>query len=75
MSKVSSGSETAQMNTAQTPEAMTPQAKARSPAPRWPLVQYFLRLGTLGFGGPVALIGYMHWDLVESRGRVTEADY
>src|SRR5439155_27225605 len=41
----------------------------------WQLVRYFLRLGTLGFGGPVALVGYMHRDLVESRKWITEADY
>src|SRR5215213_2318588 len=34
-----------------------------------------LRLGTLGFGGPVALVGYMHRDLVEQRGWISEADY
>src|SRR3989442_12928133 len=32
------------------------------------LLQYFLRLGTLGFGGPIALCGYMQRDLVERRG-------
>src|SRR5215217_4438799 len=36
---------------------------------------YFLRLGTLGFGGPIALAGYMQRDLVEERGWVTEEDY
>ena len=41
----------------------------------WQLVLYFLRLGTLGFGGPVALAGYMHRDLVESRGWITDDDY
>jgi len=41
----------------------------------WQLVQYFLRLGAIGFGGPVALVGYMHRDLVEQRGWITEADY
>ena len=41
----------------------------------WQLVQYFLRLGTIGFGGPVALVGYMRRDLVEQRGWITEADY
>lgn len=39
------------------------------------LVMYFLRLGTLGFGGPVALVGYMNRDLVEQRNWITEADY
>jgi chromate transporter len=34
-----------------------------------------LRLGTLGFGGPVALVGYMHRDLVELRRWIAEADY
>jgi chromate transporter len=39
------------------------------------LVRYFLYLGTLGFGGPVALVGYMHRDLVEQRRWIAEADY
>lgn len=39
------------------------------------LILYFLRLGTLGFGGPVALVGYMHRDLVENRGWISEEDY
>lgn len=41
----------------------------------WQLVKYMLGLGTWGFGGPVALVGYMHRDLVERRGWFTEADY
>ncbi|MDE2607659.1 MAG: chromate transporter [Burkholderiales bacterium] len=39
------------------------------------MVAYMLRLGSLGFGGPVALAGYMHRDLVEARGWITEDDY
>lgn len=39
------------------------------------LTKYFLRLGTLGFGGPVALIGYMHRDLVEDRKWISEDEY
>lgn len=41
----------------------------------WQLVLYMLRLGALGFGGPVALVGYMHRDLVERRHWISEADY
>ena len=41
----------------------------------WELVLYMLRLGTLGFGGPVALAGYMHRDLVDERRWIVEADY
>jgi chromate transporter len=38
-------------------------------------VRYFLYLGSLGFGGPVALLGFMHRDLVEKRGWVSEDEY
>jgi chromate transporter len=38
-------------------------------------VAYFLRLGTLGFGGPIALAGYMQRDLVERRRWIREVDY
>ena len=41
----------------------------------WQLICYFLRLGTLGFGGPVALVGYMRRDLVDNRNWISEADY
>jgi chromate transporter len=36
---------------------------------------YFLRLGSFGFGGPIALAGYMQRDLVESRRWVLKSDY
>jgi chromate transporter len=36
---------------------------------------YFLRLGTLGFGGPIALAGYMQKDLVDERKWVSSQDY
>src|SRR5436853_1698824 len=39
------------------------------------LLVYFLRLGTLGFGGPIALAGYMQRDLVEGRRWVSKQDY
>jgi chromate transporter len=46
-----------------------------APYPLSALIQYFLRLGTWGFGGPVALVGYMHRDLVEDRGWISDSDY
>src|SRR3954466_7026738 len=39
------------------------------------LFLYFLKLGAIGFGGPVALVGYMHNDLVEKRKWINEEDY
>ena len=36
---------------------------------------YFVRLGTFGFGGPIALAGYMQRDLVESRHWFTQEEY
>lgn len=41
----------------------------------WQLVLYFFKLGTIGFGGPVALVGYMFRDLVEKRKWISESDY
>ena len=38
-------------------------------------VFYFLKLGTLGFGGPIALAGYMQRDLVDDRGWIAPNDY
>ena len=40
-----------------------------------PLIAYFLKLGTVGFGGPVALVGFMHRDLVEQRNWIFEDTY
>lgn len=39
------------------------------------LALYFLRLGTFGFGGPIALVGYMQKDLVEDRKWISKEDY
>ena len=59
---------------------MTPSAPAAAPATTrraglGALVRYFLYLGTLGFGGPVALAGFMHRDLVEKERWVSEDEY
>jgi chromate transporter len=47
----------------------------RAPYSLAQLTRYFLKLGSIGFGGPVALIGYMYRDLVESRRWIMEEDY
>jgi chromate transporter len=51
------------------PPAMTTRASLAD------LVGYFLYLGALGFGGPVALAGFMHRDLVEKRRWIDEEEY
>jgi len=53
-----------------------PGAPAGRPArgPILELVKYFLRLGTLGFGGPVALCGLMEKELVQERGWLTKEE-
>src|SRR5690348_18386817 len=49
--------------------------KGRPPYSLWEMTLYFLKLGTFGFGGPVALVGYMYRDLVETRKWISESDY
>jgi len=39
------------------------------------LTLYFLKLGATGFGGPIALVGYMERDLVEERGWISREDF
>jgi chromate transporter len=43
------------------------------PLPKF--VGYFLWLGTVGFGGPIALAGYMQQDLVDKRRWISKEDY
>jgi chromate transporter len=62
---------------------MTPDAATAAPLPHpdpppyalTDLLRYFLRLGTFGFGGPIALCGYMQRDLVEQRRWISPEDY
>ncbi len=58
---------------------MNPESNAAGQAPtRASLAQfvgYFLWLGTVGFGGPIALAGHMQQDLVDGRGWVRKEDY
>ncbi len=64
------------MNGPRRPSA-TPTAAGEPVTPRTlgGLARYFLALGSSGFGGPIALVGYMQRDLVEKRGWFTEAEY
>jgi chromate transporter len=64
-----------------TPPPATPEP-ASSPTPEpaasgslRDVLWYFLYLGTFGFGGPIALAGYMQRDLVEKRRWITKKDY
>lgn len=56
---------------------MSPVAGATTLAPCTvkQLLLYFLRLGTFGFGGPIALVGRMQRDLVEKRRWIAKQDY
>ncbi|SRR5581483_2661427 len=57
---------------------VTPVPKDRregASAPLVPFLLYFLKLGTIGFGGPIALAGYMQRDLVETHHWISKEDY
>lgn len=41
----------------------------------WQMVAYALKLGSIGFGGPIALVGYMYRDLVEQKKWISETEY
>jgi chromate transporter len=49
------------------------QETTKAPLPEF--VGYFLWLGTVGFGGPIALAGHMQQDLVDKRGWISKEDY
>ncbi|MBN9615407.1 MAG: chromate transporter [Acidobacteriales bacterium 59-55] len=51
------------------------QSKSNEPAPLWSFVAYFLRLGTFGFGGPIALASRMETDLVHEKKWIEQGDY
>lgn len=51
---------------------MTPTPSQRSQLAE--LARYFLRLGFLGFGGPVALVGQMERELVDGKKWLTKAE-
>src|SRR5215203_5669882 len=60
------------------PRLKAPKAHPEAPPTRgslWQLTSYFLTLGTIGFGGPVALVGYMQRDLVERHHWIDDEEY
>src|SRR5436190_5167359 len=52
-----------------------PTAPERSAPSLRDLLRYFLGLGTWGFGGPIATVGYMQRDLVEQRRWLERQDF
>ena len=62
------------MSTPHTMSAAPPTTRTASSS-LGALVRYFLYLGSLGFGGPAALVGFMHRDLVERRRWIAEDEY
>ncbi len=54
---------------------MKPPVNPPARPPLRELLRYFVYLGSLGFGGPVALVGYMQRDLVERRAWFTVEEY
>lgn len=54
---------------------MGEEAKPLAPCTTRDVALYFLKLGTVGFGGPVALAGYMQRDLVERRRWISKEEY
>ncbi len=63
------------MHSQLTRQAPSPEGASTFPYAFRDLLLYFLRLGTLGFGGPIALAGNMQKDLVEERRWISKQDY
>src|SRR5215831_20436738 len=71
MASVPGGASSPDSSAAESPAA----EKGLVPCTIWEFLLYFLRLGTFGFGGPIALAGYMQKDLVEERRWISKQDY
>ena len=54
---------------------MASKAEAQAQASLAEFTLYFLKLGCIGFGGPIALVGYMQKDLVDERKWISQEDY
>src|SRR6266511_1268209 len=57
-------------------EHSSPEGEQKAqPPPFRASLRYFLGLGTWGFGGPIATVGYMQRDLVEKRRWLSEREF
>ena len=54
---------------------MSSRAEAQPQVSLTEFALYFLKLGCIGFGGPIALVGYMQKDLVDERKWISQEDY
>ena len=54
---------------------MATKAEAQGQVSLAQFTLYFLKLGCIGFGGPIALVGYMQKDLVDERKWISQEDY
>lgn len=54
---------------------MTTKTEAQPQSSLAQFAMYFLKLGCIGFGGPIALVGYMQKDLVDERKWIAQDDY
>src|SRR5206468_923049 len=54
---------------------MATQTQTEPQVPLGNFALYFLKLGCIGFGGPIALVGYMQKDLVDERKWISQEDY
>src|SRR5438270_6419713 len=54
---------------------MASKAEAQLQVSLAKLSLYFLKLGCIGFGGPIALVGYMQKDLLDERQWISQQDY
>jgi chromate transporter len=54
---------------------MATQTQAHAQISLTEFALYFLKLGCIGFGGPIALVGYMQKDLVDERKWISQEDY
>src|SRR5437660_10574356 len=56
-------------------DVMASKAETKLQASLAEFALYFLKLGLIGFGGPIALVGYMQKDLVDGRKWISQEDY